>query len=71
MESVRELRHRAQVTKKRCCQSQDLPGNVFAFTYKDDSLWDFSRTSENRNFIKKKKNALHWKNNGGNKTVSE
>ena len=38
MESARELRHRDQVTKKRCCQSQALPGNVFAFIYESNSL---------------------------------
>lgn len=43
MESARVLRCRAQVAKKRCCQSQPLPGNVFAFIYEDNSLEIFQK----------------------------
>lgn len=39
MESARELRHRDRVMKKKkCCQSQVLPDDVFAFIYENNSF---------------------------------
>lgn len=60
MESARELRHRDQVTKKRCRQSQALPGDVFAFIYENNSLeilqeLQKTRISQTKLFIKRQR----------------
>ena len=51
MESARELRHRDQVMKKKkkCCQSQVLPDNVFAFIYENNSFEIFQELQKTGN----------------------